>query len=655
MAVRRSARLRARSSEEPEPQTEPVPQIYKNENATNNETKLPPVMEHDEPQPPEPVQKTPVRNSTVNETPNKTPKSEKKPSEHKTPTSTAATRPPMGEMHPSKVHQSTTKKVDSGLILGFNPVKKDANGKVVKDTVVENTPTKAKASPASQYGTPGFEFKFACQESELSDEAKKLMESVREDVARIKAQMIQDKQAQEQSGDNTHEGDRRIAQPKGRAGRYDDAHMAEFKKMDSIAGHASAFRAAPGRFKPVDATKTLKRTKSKARLDESESQNNSPSKATPSKATLCKPSPAPAAGAKRVKHDRTDDASTRRPSKEDAPATTAPATTPRRTIDPLRRRTAVRGSLMTPTRSSMARASSASVKPPKKPSMIPGPTQSPVSKPLAAPRTPQTEFNPRLKTNLPSFANLKSILRRREPLFSKDPAKIAAGTHSAAPDFTPDLLFSGIHGEGDKEDVAQTPSPKKRVGFSPSVKSPNDLPPASPSPSKIPTSTRPASDITYPTLPALTPEKAATSNPGTPSIRHVRPSTVTEDKSLIPEVPGVMHGINNKKRHRVEPDEADTENVPPADSTTNANASDERSAKRVKPNTPVKRHQPPTPSPVKAPAGTPLRSASKVSRPSGAPGSVSRTGTGTGTPGSMRKNRFMTSSRLNMLAQPKHR
>ena len=621
-------------------------------------------MEHDEPQPTEPVQKTPVRNSTVDKTPNKTPKSEKKPTENKTPTSTAATRPPMGEMHPSKVHQSTTKKVDSGLILGFNPVKKDANGKVVKDTVGENTPTKAKAkdSPAGQYGTPGFEFKFGCQESELSGEAKKLMESVREDVARIKAQMIQDKQSQEESEKNKREGDRRIAQPKGRATRFSNAHMAEFKKMDSIAGHPSAFRAAPGRFKPVDATQTLKRTKSKARLDEPESQNNSPSKATPSKATPVRPSPTPVAGAKRVKHDKTDDASTRRPSKEsDAPATTAPAaapaTTPRRTIDPLRRRTAVRSSLLTPTRSSMARASSASVKPPKKPSMIPAPTQSPVSKPMAAPRTPQTEFNPRLKTNLPSFANLKSILRRREPLFSKDPAKIAAGTHSAAPDFTPDLLFNGVHGGDEKDDVAQTPSPRKRVGFSPSVKSPNDLPPASPSPSKLPTSTRPASDITYPTLPALTPEKAATSTPGMPSIRPVCPSTVTEDKSLMPEVPGVMHGINNKKRHCVEPDEAeaDTENVPPADSTANTNVSDERSAKRVKSNSPVKRHQPPTPSPVKVRTGTPLRSASKISRPSGTPGSVSRIGTSTGTPGSVRKNRFMTSSRLNMLAQPKHR
>lgn len=207
--------------------------------------------------------------------------------------------------------------------------------------------------------------------------------------------MIQDKQSQQDQPGDSREGDRKIAQPKGRAGRFSNAHMAEFKKMDSIAGHASAFRATPGRFKPVDTTsKTLKRTKSKARLDEPESQNNSPSKA----ATPAKPSLAPAlASAKRVKHDKTDDASTRRPTSKEGsdavPAPAPPATTPRRTIDPTRRRTTVRSSLMTPTRVSMARASSASAKPPRKPSMIPAPTQSPAGKPtLAAPRTPQTEF-----------------------------------------------------------------------------------------------------------------------------------------------------------------------------------------------------------------------------------------------------------------------
>lgn len=572
--------------------------------------------------------RTPVRNSTSN---SKTP--EKKSTENKTPTSIAAARPPMGEMHPSKVHQSTTKQADSGLILGFNPVKKDANGNVVKDSVVQNTPTKAKTSPSSQYGTPGFEFKFGCQESELSDEAKRLMESVRGDVSRIRSQLVQENK--DNPADETRDGDqRKIARPKGMASRFSNAHMAQFKKMDSIADHPSAFRATPGRFQPVvEATggKTLKRTKSNARLDEPESRNASPSK----------PSPAPAvSGAKRVKHDKKDDASTRRPaSEEDSQAAPAPAptTTSRRVTQQPRARSTVRSSLMTPTKASMARTTAASVKPPKKPSMIPAPTQSPAAKTtMVTPRTPQTEFNPRLKTSLPSFANLKSILRRREPLFSKDPAKIAAGTHSAAPDFTPDLLLGDSSGQ---DDAAQTPSPKKRVGFSPSAKSPHQLPPASPSPSKIPTtaSTRPVSDVTYPTLPTLTPEDARSKQA---MIRHVRSSDADEDQPEVPEVPGVMHGINNKKRHRVESEkEVDTENVPPADATPTG----ERSTKRVKLGTPIKFQQPPTPTPVKGrvSSNTPLRTGR---------------GNATGTPASVRKSRgFLSSSRLNMLAQPKQR
>lgn len=574
--------------------------------------------------------KTPVRNSGASKTP------EKKSTGKKTPSSIVAPRPTMGEMHPSKVHQSTTKKADSGLLLGFNPVKKDANGNVVKDSVAQDTPTKARASPTSQYGTPGFEFKFASQESQLSDEAQKLMESLRSDAARIKAQIVEenkDKPAEE----GRDKDQRKIAMPKGIAGRYSNAHMAQFKKMDSIANHPSAFRATPGRFQPVveaGSSKTLKRTKSKARLDEPESQNNT----SPSK-----PSPAPAvSGAKRVKQGKTDDASTRRPASEEksqaAPA--PPSATPRRSIQPPRARSSVRSSLMTPTKASMARANSASVKPPKKPSMIPAPTQSPAGKvTMVTPRTPQTEFNPRLKTSLPSFANLKSILRRRQPLFSKDPSKIASGTHSAAPDFTPDLLLGSSNGQ---DDAAQTPSPKKRVGFSPSVKSPREQPPASPSPSKIPTSAS-ARSITYPTLPALTPEGAKSK---APTVRHVAQADDNDDQQSGPEVPGVMHGINNKKRHRVEPDNdaaSNTENMPPAETTPN----NERSAKRVKLGTPIKVQQPPTPTPVKGrvhppSSNTPLRTGGR--------------GSTAGTPASARKSRgFVTSNRLNMLAQPKHR
>lgn len=556
-------------------------------------------------------------------------------------------------MHPSKVHQSTTKQADSGLILGFNPVKKDANGNVVRETVAHDTPSKAKASPISQYGTPGFEFKFACQESQLSDEAKKLMESVREDVAKIKAQMVLEKDKQN-AADRGAEGlngrDRRIAQPKGKAGRFSSAHMAEFKKMDSIANHPSAFRATPGRFQPVGTT--LKRTNSKAGFDEAESRRQSPPKAT------AKPCPAPAApSAKRVKHDKTDDVSTRRP-------TTEADKTPKAALP--RPRSAARSSLMTPTRAFAARTSSVSLKPPRT-SMIPSLARSPVSKPAGIPRTPQTDFNPRIKSNLPTLGGLKSILRRHQPLFSRDPTKIAAGTHVAAPDFTCNFLLGSSREPSVTEELAPTPSPKKRVEFTPTTKSPvakvdSELDQPSPSPSKITVSvSHTSSDIVYPTLPVLTPEKTSAAairsgQDGTPTIRHVRQSNVNAQSTALPDVAGmphgignkkattlpdiagVPHGIGNKKRHRATEDEADTENVPPAEST-----SDPRSAKRLKFSAPSPAKAPPALSPTKARTHTPVRTSSISSR--------------AGTPASARaKSRGVLSiSRLNMLAQPKNR
>lgn len=583
---------------------------------------LPSVMERDEPSNTPSSSRTPVK-SPSQRTPNGSNK--KVPVGAKTPSS-AVPRPTLNEMHPSKVRQSTTKQPDSGLLLGFNPVKRDTNGNVVKDAVVHDTPSKAKAPASHKYGTPGNEFKFSCQESQLSDEAKRLMDSVREDVAKIKAQMTQDKGKQthaENVAERLH-GDRKIAKPKGKAGRFSDVHMAEFKKMDSIAGHASAFRATPGRFQPATqptiqpVSKSLKRTNSKARLDEAYEQ------ASPSKPPINR-SPAPAAaGAKRARRDETDDVSTHRPLPKDADAP--------KPID-RRPRNVVRSSLMTPTKSSMARMS-ASVRPGKA-SKIPSLAQSP-SKAAQPPHAPRTDFNPRFKSQLPTLRGLKSILRRHQPLFSKDPLKIASGTHVAAPDFSSDMLMAGTCASGEPH----TPSPKKHVDFSASTKSPPELAQASPSPTKILTvHMRPESDVAYPALPTLTPEKE--SNPAkpaseqadAPSIRQVRTSDAATGPPSVPEIPGVPHGIGNKKRNREEvDDDVGDENVPPPDAT-------ERSAKRTKFNTPPARNLP-TSSPIKGHPNTPRRAT---------PGRD-------GTPASTKQRRVALSlSRLNMLAAPKHR
>ncbi|EED20034.1 erythromycin esterase, putative [Talaromyces stipitatus ATCC 10500] len=513
MAPRRSARLRGNT---------PLTEDQFPEVPTTTPKKLSPVAENDE---------TKIKDTDPK--PNTTPKSQSslkkailspngKPS-IKTPSTVGAVRPAHEEMHPSKVHQSTTKQADSGLILGFQPIKRDSNGRVIKEDPVTNTPSKIISSPPSNLGTPSkFGFKFSSDDAQLSEEARKLMASVREDVARIKAQMILERGEQQRNAEAAEQplGNRKIIKPKGKAGRFSDVHMAEFKKMDSIAGHPSAFRAQPGRFTP--ATQSLKRKSSKAKLDEPEA------KPAPSKS--------PGIAAKRVKRAEIQTTSTTRP--------LANIGTQRKTGIPQPGTSMFRSSsLMTPTKSSTARFASAR---PSKTSMIPSLAGSP-SRP-AVPQTPKTEFNPRLKKSLPSLGNLKSILRRRQPLFSTDPAKIAAGTHITAPNFSPDIDLKGLP-TATFGSVDQTPSPKKHVEFTSSTKSPRE------SILETPTAIGPASDapvastsdIMYPTLPLrMTPDKEVID---TPTIRRVRESiTAAQPASPLPKIPAIPHGIPNKER-----------------------------------------------------------------------------------------------------------
>ncbi|CAK7217818.1 hypothetical protein SCUCBS95973_003274 [Sporothrix curviconia] len=136
------------------------------------------------------------------------------------------------------------------------------------------------ASPKRAAGTPDLG---------LSDEARRMMEELREEAQKIRADLEVQREQERAQGeaDDGANGGRRIAKPKSRAGRYSAAHTAEFDKMDSIANHPSAFRIA--HFTPVKSTATsssattaaaaatpaiasqargLKRTQSKANLDE---------------------------------------------------------------------------------------------------------------------------------------------------------------------------------------------------------------------------------------------------------------------------------------------------------------------------------------------------------------------------------------------------
>ncbi len=228
--------------------------------------------------------------------------------------------------------------------------------------------------------------------------------------------------------------------------RFSDVHMQQFKKMDSIANHASAFRADPTRFKPVvgqplkqspsrtdlskpqanhqlkrkeskmeitmPSTKSatgLKRTQSKMDLAESSSKIPSASlKRTQSKMDLTGSSlprsqstvrlvpptrdvrPTSSDGdpnqtAKRVKRTEKDDAATTRPMPCENKVEAKPSgvSTPARKITSQTALPRLAARLMTPTRSSIAR--SQTVKATKSTSMIPSMAKSPSTNNIFSP------------------------------------------------------------------------------------------------------------------------------------------------------------------------------------------------------------------------------------------------------------------------------
>ena len=159
-----------------------------------------------------------------------------------------------------------------------------------KIPMLQNTPTKFPKTVGT-FSPPDFQFTFRHASLELSPDAKKLMNETREEAAKIRAQMSAEGSTLPSIREQVQ---RKIATPKGKAGRFSDVHMTEFKKMDSIANHPSSFRADPNRLKQGDfslkrsgsnaeldksepsAAKNLKRSKSKAEIDEAEEANGNP-------------------------------------------------------------------------------------------------------------------------------------------------------------------------------------------------------------------------------------------------------------------------------------------------------------------------------------------------------------------------------------------
>ncbi|KAL9075599.1 MAG: hypothetical protein Q9157_003955 [Trypethelium eluteriae] len=184
-----------------------------------------------------------------------------------TPTQNTPIRPEPEEMHPGHYQSTTAKPMEEARWLGFmdkGSLTEPPKGSS-KIPMLQNTPTKVGRIPGT-FSPPGFQFTFRHPSLELSPGAKKMMAETREEATKIRAQMSTEGSALPSVQEEIQ---RKIATPKGKAGRFSDAHIAEFRKMDSIANHASSFRADPNRFKQGEPS--LKRTSSKAGLDKSES------------------------------------------------------------------------------------------------------------------------------------------------------------------------------------------------------------------------------------------------------------------------------------------------------------------------------------------------------------------------------------------------
>lgn len=433
-------------------------------------------------------------------------------------------------MHPQKEHRTSTTPYDEARWLGFfNMGAQTAPAaKIASFTATDTSPTPSKMAPpprtmsklappritphinpvlarptaSKTTPAPGFEFTFRRAPSvELSEDAQKIMAESREEAAKIRAQLVAMPSVPETEPEEMEKmtGGRKIAQPKGKVGRFSDVHMQTFKKMDSIADHPSAWRlnaAAPAPAVQKPTTQALKRSPSKAELDESSvpaSLKRSPSKPvlktepspfltrSPSKLGLLSSGgrvepDRPVPSAKRVKRVGEDDAGTTRPQEVETPP--KPAQGLVRSKSGLLRPGFT--SATSPTKSSMARTaaangtkattqipalgsntsnnlrqqySSSSALPRSKsmrdlkpnPSPNKTTTQIPISS-APSPSPTKIAFLPqvtpvkapaRLSTSSPMSTDtpkhIKSILRTPNRRYTQDPMKIAAGTHMATP------------------------------------------------------------------------------------------------------------------------------------------------------------------------------------------------------------------------------
>ncbi|KAG9190895.1 hypothetical protein G6011_08983 [Alternaria panax] len=217
-----------------------------------------------------------------------------------TPKDRTPIKPAGQEMHPAHHHASTAKILDEARWLGFQslgtaPSKATT---LIGQVTPSKTPVPATSS-AKLDSSPNFRFRF---KSPLSKDEAALSPSSRNILkdAGIAGTPGGGSRALFGTSEWSSKADvspqRKMAEAKGKMARFSDVHMKQFKSMDSIANHPSAFRADPTRFKPVVGN-PLKKSPSKPDLANSETNKL---KRTKSKADLAEPSASAAGGLKRT-------------------------------------------------------------------------------------------------------------------------------------------------------------------------------------------------------------------------------------------------------------------------------------------------------------------------------------------------------------------
>lgn len=227
----------------------------------------------------------------------------------RTPKNRTPIKPAGQEMHPAHHHASTAKVLDEARWLGFQALGAHTAPPKAAGTNVA-TPSKTPVPASVQNSTrldssPDFRFRFKSPFSGmakgtkqddlgLSPTSRNLLKDVNVGGTPGGSRAIFG--ATEFSSKADVSPHRKKVEAKGKMARFSDVHMAQFKKMDSIANHPSAFRADPGRFKPVVA-QTLQKSPSK--LDLAKPVTNK-LKRTQSKMDIAQPSPAITGGVKRT-------------------------------------------------------------------------------------------------------------------------------------------------------------------------------------------------------------------------------------------------------------------------------------------------------------------------------------------------------------------